>query len=455
MSSDTRMIVTGEMPIISVAQAVDRYNQMVEFVRTIMKEGIDYGIIPGVNKPSLWKPGAEKLCTFFGLRPLFQEVHVIEDWNGAVSNGEPFFYYKVKCQLMRDGVLISECLGSCNSFEEKYRFRKASRTCPQCGKETIIKGKVEYGGGFVCFAKKGGCGYKYQDNDPRITSQEIGKVKNEQVFDLVNTILKQAEKRAFVGATLLGVNGSEFFTQDVEDIVYDGYAPVVEGGVTTNQSAHAQTNGNQPASSQPTIASTPPTTTGQEFTEGVLTYKMDGLVKLVKVAIEDKPIVWKPAGKQVTLSEETKKLFASLFDNEHHLKNHLKSNFESVTLATLTWEELMAVWECKKNGKKDPRWYKEKEEVTNNEIPKFAEIREAYYGGALITSADDDIFLEKAAQLPDPLCLKKIEERYSRQVNDDVTTFTSLAVLLLAGDIVFDTPEFWSTCDAAFQATVS
>src|SRR3990167_7665746 len=361
MSSDTRMIVTGEMPIISVAQAVDRYNQVVEFVKTIMKEGIDYGIITGVNKPSLWKPGAEKLCTFFGLRPLFQEVHVIEDWNGAVSNVEPFFYYKIKCQLYRDSVLISECIGSCNSFEEKYRFRKASRVCPECGKEAIIKGKVEYGGGFVCFAKKGGCGYKYKDDDQRIISEESGKVRNEQIFDLVNTILKQAEKRAFVGATLLGVNGSEFFTQDVEDIIYDGDAPTVEGtgGATQSGTAPTPTNGShsQPItrSSPATVAGTPPPVT--EFIDGVLTYKMDGEVKLVKVAIGDKPVAWKPAGKQVTLSEETKKLLASLFDNEHHLKNHLKSNFESVALATLTWEELMAVWECKKNGKKDPRWY--------------------------------------------------------------------------------------------------
>jgi hypothetical protein len=33
----------------------------------------------------------------------------------------------------------------------------------------------------------------------------------------VNTIQKMAQKRALIAATLLAVNGSEFFTQDIED----------------------------------------------------------------------------------------------------------------------------------------------------------------------------------------------------------------------------------------------
>lgn len=35
--------------------------------------------------------------------------------------------------------------------------------CPQCQtNKSVIAGKPEYGGGFVCFAKKGGCGTKWQ-----------------------------------------------------------------------------------------------------------------------------------------------------------------------------------------------------------------------------------------------------------------------------------------------------
>lgn len=35
--------------------------------------------------------------------------------------------------------------------------------CPKCGtNKSVIVGKAEYGGGFLCFAKKGGCGEKWQ-----------------------------------------------------------------------------------------------------------------------------------------------------------------------------------------------------------------------------------------------------------------------------------------------------
>jgi hypothetical protein len=44
------------------------------------------------------------------------------------------------------------------------------------------------------------------------------KVPNPDVADLVNTIDKVAQKRALIAATLIAVNASEFFTQDVEDM---------------------------------------------------------------------------------------------------------------------------------------------------------------------------------------------------------------------------------------------
>ncbi len=35
--------------------------------------------------------------------------------------------------------------------------------CPVCGKDAIIKSKAEWGGGWVCFKKKGGCGTKWPE----------------------------------------------------------------------------------------------------------------------------------------------------------------------------------------------------------------------------------------------------------------------------------------------------
>src|ERR687883_2127730 len=89
------------MPALSVQQAVDRFNTVVEFVRTVMREGVDYGVIPGTDKPTLLKPGAEKLCTLFGLSSRFHLIRSVEDWQGSEHNGEPFFYYLYRCQLCR------------------------------------------------------------------------------------------------------------------------------------------------------------------------------------------------------------------------------------------------------------------------------------------------------------------------------------------------------------------
>src|SRR4029079_16350667 len=101
-----------------------------------------------------------------------------------------------------------------------YRGRQGERKCPSCGHSAIIKGKEEFGGGWLCFLKKGGCGSKFRTGDPAIESQQVGRTLNQDIYDQVNTIQKIAQKRSLVSAALLGVNASEFFTQDMEDLVF-------------------------------------------------------------------------------------------------------------------------------------------------------------------------------------------------------------------------------------------
>ena len=213
------------MPVMDIQQAKQRRNAIVEFVQGLMMEGQHYGKIPGTSKNTLLKPGAEMLTTFFGLSPRFEIVEKELDWTGDAHNDEPFFYFQYRCSLWRGELLAGEGLGSCNSWEKKYRWRKGQLVCPECGEEAVIKGKAQYGGGWLCWGKKGGCGYKFPDHDERITGQETGQVPNDNPADLVNTLDKMAQKRALVAATLIAVNASEFFTQDVEDMdlsVIDG-----------------------------------------------------------------------------------------------------------------------------------------------------------------------------------------------------------------------------------------
>jgi hypothetical protein len=216
--SDTAIVMSGSsalMPAMDMGQAQLAYQAMVDFVKGIMKDGTDFGTIPGTPKPTLYKPGAEKLTRFFGLAARFDITKEIEKWDGE----EPFFYYRYKCTLNRlsDGQLVAEGEGSCNSHEKKYRYRNADRVCPSCGKSAIIKGKKEYGGGWLCYAKKGGCGAKFPDDH---FGGEIEQVLNPDICDLVNTLQKMAQKRAFIAATLIACNASEYFTQDVEDLDY-------------------------------------------------------------------------------------------------------------------------------------------------------------------------------------------------------------------------------------------
>lgn len=205
------------MPAMSIESAVERYGAVTEFVSRVLRRDVDYGRIPGTDKLTLLKPGAEKLTTFFGLSTRFQLVERIEDWTGAEHDGEPFFYYLYRCQLWRGPLLVAEADGSCNSRETKYRYRNAERRCPECDQPSVIKGKEEFGGGWICFRKKGGCGAKFRAGDERVEAQTVGRVFNPDIADAVNTIQKMGQKRSLIAAVLIAVNASEFFTQDVED----------------------------------------------------------------------------------------------------------------------------------------------------------------------------------------------------------------------------------------------
>jgi len=138
------------MPALSIELAVERYGAVTEFVSRVLRKDVDYGVIPGTEKRTLLKPGAEKLTTFFGLSTRFQVLERIEDWTGERHGGEPFFYYLYRCQLHRGDLLVAEADGSCNSRETKYRWRESKRLCPACQQPAIIKGREEYGGGWLC-----------------------------------------------------------------------------------------------------------------------------------------------------------------------------------------------------------------------------------------------------------------------------------------------------------------
>lgn len=196
---------------LSVEEIVARVKKVHEVQREVMKDGQHYGKIPGVDKPTLLKPGAEILGMVFRLDPQFEITEQLREG--------PHITYVIRCVLFHipTGARLGSGMGSCSTRESKYAYRKGERICPECGKPAIIKGKEEYGGGWVCFKKKDGCGAKFDDNAPAITTQVTGRIENEDVADLHNTVLKMAIKRAHVAAILFVTCASEIFTQDMED----------------------------------------------------------------------------------------------------------------------------------------------------------------------------------------------------------------------------------------------
>lgn len=233
-------------PVADVQTALRRYQAVKDFIGSVLVENVDFGKVPGSDKPVLLKPGAEKMTAFFGFNVRFILSDFVEDWTGKDHNGEPFFYYRYRAQLWRDDQLIAEGDGSCNSWEKKYRYRQAERICPSCGKPTIIAGKKEYGGGWLCFVKKGGCGLKFAENDPKITEQKLGQTKNADPADIVNTLQKMAQKRALVAPVLIATNTSDYFTQDIDDFIDATATEVVPVLVPSN-------NGHEPDPEHPAI----------------------------------------------------------------------------------------------------------------------------------------------------------------------------------------------------------
>ena len=283
------------LPVFDIQSAVARKNAMTDFIGKILTESTptqsgDYGVIPGTSKQKvLLKPGAEKLCSFFGLSPRFTAEHIIEDWTGEQHGGEALFYYRYKCELYRGTHLIAEAVGSCNSWEKKYRYRSSERSCPTCGKACIIKGKAEYGGGWLCFAKKGGCGAKFDERDESITGQEVGNVKNPDIADIVNTCQKIAQKRALVAAVLIGTNASDSFTQDLEDV------DVADQTASKETPRAKETAKDEPVPEDPKLAALFAKLTSQKDREPTITDLCTRLDELIGKDGTDK--VWSGAAK--------------------------------------------------------------------------------------------------------------------------------------------------------------
>jgi hypothetical protein len=226
-------------PAMKMEVAIRVFDQVTQFCKKQMAEGIDYGELferkaggddtRNKPKPILFKPGAEKLQIWFGLIPEFAERTEI------IPGAErPVISIDVTCTLRdRDGVVRGISIANCNSEEDKYLSQNRWLT------ESKIPAGID--------KSKLPCEDRPGRNGGKFKVYWLAQAVNPMA--LLNTLKKMAQKRAFVGAVLMATGTSSIFQQQLDD------EPSESEHKQENQ-AQSQLNARPPAESMPP---TPPT----------------------------------------------------------------------------------------------------------------------------------------------------------------------------------------------------
>lgn len=182
-------LMEQERPM-TVLDVKTQVNAIQKIMGEVMKDGTHYGKLPGCgDKPTLLKPGAEKIMMTFRLScdPEVEDLSTQDE-----------IRFRVKTKLTaRDGSFVGSGIGECSTNEEKYKWRRA--VCQEEFDETADNMK-----------RKKWSSFKGQ------SSQSLQIRTNPS--DLANTVLKMAKKRSLVDAVLTATAASDCFVQDIEDL---------------------------------------------------------------------------------------------------------------------------------------------------------------------------------------------------------------------------------------------
>jgi hypothetical protein len=216
---ENEIVTTQNTSLISIedyAMSIEGVLKQVELIQKVQKEVMKvdehFGKIPGTQKPTLYKAGAEKLCMVFRLSQEYDFLNSIREMT--------FIAYTIKCSLIHipTGQKVSTGVGSCNSREKKYRYTfKTEMTENQVPKTYWDAKKANNNPEMKRILGEGNRTIKNEETGQWMIGKSE-KVENENAFDLDNTITKMACKRALVAATLNATAASDIFAQDLEDI---------------------------------------------------------------------------------------------------------------------------------------------------------------------------------------------------------------------------------------------
>jgi hypothetical protein len=186
-------------PQLSAVEVKAGLDLILQVMQKTMTKGVDFGVIPGCgDKPTLFKPGSEKILTAFriGVEPVVEDLSTADEAR-----------FRVKTRLFHEptGIELGCGIGECSSDEEKYKWRR-----PVCDKEFDA-------------APEDRRRLKYQRDGSTWKQIRTNKA------DVSNTVLKMAKKRSQIDGTLTATAASAVFNQDLEDMEKEVREAVVEG----------------------------------------------------------------------------------------------------------------------------------------------------------------------------------------------------------------------------------
>lgn len=198
------------IPVFSITEMVAKREFITEFYEKVMVKDVDFGVIPGTKKPTLYKSGAEMLCLMFGLSA---KMSILER---EFNSDSGFVSYDILCTLYnKDGNIVGTGIGQSNNGEDKHKYRFLTLAgLKEAGliEADFSRGEAGKEGQSNTYKHPSGFEVKWFGKWPKY------RIENKNPINVANTIFKIAGKRAFVDAVLRVTGAGRIFTQDLEDM---------------------------------------------------------------------------------------------------------------------------------------------------------------------------------------------------------------------------------------------
>lgn len=205
------------------------YKLRIGDTETLLKRDIDFGVIPGTQRPSLFKSGAEAIAMGYGLLQHYELVSKVEDFGDS-----PFCMYTVRCDLCKivngQEYIFSSAYGSANTREKRNgrndAYNAANSTLKMAQKRALTSAAIAVSGLSSAFT---------MDIEDMGFSKSVDNFKPDAT-EPTATITQAQRKRLFAIAKTYGMGNVElkawlkekFGLDSTNDITNKLYESIVE-----------------------------------------------------------------------------------------------------------------------------------------------------------------------------------------------------------------------------------